>query len=330
MSTSEQKCEIKQPSKVSQVKKAIRKIKIADGYPVVKWVGGKTQILDKVFKLFPLELKNYHEPFVGGGSVLFELLNRVKSGKITLTGKVFAYDYNATLISMYKHIQSVPVELFKALNKIVRKYNNCSQLANKKDLNRKAHSLKDVNGIKENYYYWIRHCYNNLEDGTVKRSAMFIFLNKTCFRGVFREGPNGFNVPYGNYKTSKFPTKRELCNLSRLLKEVIFEQSDFRNSIANVEVGDFCYLDPPYAKETKTSFVGYNARGFGEQDHKDLFKLCNGLRDDGKRFLMSNACVSDVLSAFPEDKFTIEKINCKRSINSKNPGAKTTEVLIYF
>lgn len=281
--------------------------------PFLKWVGGKTQILDSVLGNFPDKIHDYHEIFVGGGSVLFSVLDRCN-----VTGKLYAYDLNKTLIQVYKDVQSRPTELHAEVMKLFSVYDSL----NGTEINRKPTNEDEALTSKESYYYWIRHLYNK-EEGD--RSAMFIFLNKTCFRGVFREGPNGFNVPYGHYKTTpQFLTVDEFKNISAKLQRVEFKHRDFRDAITRVKSNDFMYLDPPYAPETKTSFVGYTKDGFGFDDHETLFKM---IKTCGAQFVMSNAGVDLVRNAFCD--YKICDVTARRAINSKNPNATTTEVIVY-
>ena len=155
-----------------------------------------------------------------------------------------------------------------------------------------------------------------------------MFLNKTCFRGMYREGPNGFNVPYGHYKkTPTIITKEELDYISDLMKDVVFLQSDFCKSVQNIRSGDFVYLDPPYAPETENSFVGYTADGFGLETHNKLFSEIRKLHKQKIQFVMSNAKVDLVVNNFNDCK--CDDIIARRAINSKKPGSTTTEVLIY-
>jgi DNA adenine methylase len=154
---------------------------------------------------------------------------------------------------------------------------------------------------------------------------MFIFLNKTCFRGLYREGPNGFNVPYGNYKNPNILNKEHLKNINKLIKNVKFKNYDYKKSFTNIKKNDFIYLDPPYAPENETSFVKYNKNGFNIDEHKNLFKLCNQLNE---KFIMSNSNVKLVIDNFNNNKFNIHTIECKRRINSKKPQTKTNEVII--
>ena len=293
--------------------------------PIIKWVGGKTQIIDKLLDAFPPVIDNYHEIFLGGGSVLLELLDRLKAGKIKVTGRIYAYDVNEPLIYVYKNIQSNHNELYRIIRGFIDEFNACSG----SDVNRAPISIEDAKLSKENYYYWTRARYNRLsptEKTTIEGSALFIFLNKTCFRGVFRVGPNGFNVPYGHYANPEIINRAHLDEMHELIRDVVFECADFTVSMGAGKIGDgdFVYLDPPYAPENAKSFVGYTDKGFPLDQHNRLFGMCRGL----KKMMMSNADVALVRQNFPVEQYTTTVVSCKRSINSKNPEAKTNEVII--
>ena len=295
--------------------------------PILKWVGGKTQIIDKVITNFPVEINNYREAFLGGGSVLLTLLSYVKSGIITIQGNIYAYDLNEPLIYIYKNIQTHHNELYDVLLAIITEFNECGT----GEINRAPANIEEAKIAKENYYYWIRSEYNKLslhDKKSVLGSAMFIFLNKTCFRGVFRVGPKGFNVPYGHYNNPEIINKEHLEEIHNLIQNVVFECCDFNTSLTIVEPNDFVYLDPPYAPETDTSFVGYTENGFNIENHNNLFKLIHMLTDTNKKIMLSNADVSLVRENFTNEKYSTLSILCKRSINSKNPDAKAKEVII--
>ena len=290
--------------------------------PILKWVGGKTQIVDKLLQEFPTEINNYREIFLGGGSVLFAILSCVKNGAIQIRGKIRAYDANESLIGVYKNIQTNHEELYDKLQELINEMNKCGD----GEINRKPANIEEARLAKENYYYWIRNKYNQLTDKkTTTASAMFIFLNKTCFRGVFRVGPNGFNVPYGHYNNPEIVNREHLDEIHELIQGVIFECSDFTKSLESLETNDFIYLDPPYAPEKETSFVGYTENGFNMENHQTLFNVLNGTN---AKWMLSNADVKLVRDNFTDEKYKIESIVCKRSINSKNPHAKAKEVII--
>ena len=296
--------------------------------PLLKWVGGKTQILDKLMENFPSEMNNYHEIFLGGGSVLLSVLSYVNEGLIKIHGKIYASDANETLIYVYKNIQSNHTELFEKIQDIIKEFNECDN----GELNRAPKNISEAKVSKENYYYWVRSEYNKLsadDKKTVSGSAMFIFLNKTCFRGVFRIGPKGFNVPYGHNKNPEIINKSHLDAVNVLVQRVEFVCSDFTVSLSNIEEGDYLYLDPPYAPEKSTSFVGYTENGFDIDMHNNLFDILYEIENKNKnKFMMSNSDVELVREKFPENCYKIIPVLCKRSINSKNPDAKAKEVII--
>lgn len=301
--------------------------KIHNPKPILKWVGGKTQILDKLILDFPVEINNYREIFLGGGSVLLCLLSYIKNGTIKTHGNIYAYDLNEPLIYVYKNIQTRHNELYDKLQSLIAEYNECEN----GEINRNPATIEEAKCAKENYYYWIRSEYNKLEPSDKKSilgSALFIFLNKTCFRGVFRVGPNGFNVPYGHYNNPEVINKEHLEEISGLIQNVIFECCDFNTSLTLVEDNDFVYIDPPYAPEKDSSFVGYTKNGFNIEDHNNLFKLIHSLTNSNKKIMLSNADVCLVRENFINEKYNTVSILCKRSINSKNPQAKTKELII--
>ncbi len=291
--------------------------------PFLKWVGGKTQIIEKLLKHFPKEIENYHEPFVGGGSVLLAILSLRKENKIIIKNKIYAYDLNPMLIRVYQNIQKHKKELYKYIEKYINEYDGLKGTT----VNRNPTTLEEAKSSKESYYYWLRKKYNDMDKTTVECSALFMILNKTCFRGLYREGPNGFNVPYGHYKkTPTIISKKDLDEISNLIKDVEFLEMSFVKSILRATQGDFIYLDPPYVPVDVKSFVKYTADGFDLETHKKLFDEIVELNKKKIRFVLSNAKVDMVVNYFNE--FNIEELVARRAIHSKNPNSTAVEVII--
>jgi len=302
-------------------------IKYIDNYnemtrPFLKWVGGKSKLLKDILPLVQREFNNYHEIFLGGGSVLLGIVSLISEGKINMKGKIYAYDINDKLINVYKQVQSNHEELYKHIEYYTSEYNSIKS----QHVNRRPTTIEEAITSKESYYYWIRSKYNKTDNTKVDEAALFLFLNKTCFRGIYREGPNGFNVPFGNYKSAlNIISEKELLYMSKLIKNVVFRDISFIESIKNVKTGDFVYLDPPYAPENSKSFVGYVSEGFNMESHKRLFNEIKKLED--VKFIMSNSKVDLVIDNFKE--FNCIDVIARRAINCKNPEATTTEVIIY-
>ena len=293
--------------------------------PILKWVGGKTQLLDNVLGLFPTELENYHEPFLGGGSVLLAFLSEIQEGKRNLSGAVYASDINPILIALYKHVQNNVDGLIVELKQLETQFRALTGTV----VNRKATSVEEAKSSQESYYYWIRSQFNSLSDKTtLQASATMVFLNKTCFKGLYREGPHGFNVPFGHYKNPTICDEGNLRAVSELIQPVVFACESYEQSLSSVQAGDFVYLDPPYAPETDTSFDTYVAGGFPKEAHEKLFTMCQGFKQKQVQFLLSNANVPLVLNAFPEPQYQVYLVAARRAIHSKDPSATTNEVLI--
>ena len=286
--------------------------------PILKWVGGKTQIIDALLQRFPRVIRDYHEPFLGGGSVLLGLLS---TPSITLSGTIYASDLNANLIGFYQSLQRAPDDLIRETHALIEEFEQCRDT----EVHR-APTRDQAFTSRESYYFWIRSQFNAMsvdQRMTPRGSAMMLFLNKTCFRGMYREGPHGFNVPYGNYVHIGIMDEH-IRTVSRLIQGVVFRVQSFTDSLRTVQPGDFVYLDPPYAPETNRSFVSYTTDGFALEQHEALFARCHTLACS---WMMSNADVPLVREAFPAPYSTLV-LSCRRAIHSKKPGSKTNEVLI--
>lgn len=302
----------------------------------LKWVGGKHKLLDHIIPNIPLEIENYHEIFLGGGSVLLAILSLQKQNKIKINKKIYAYDLNNSLINCFKQIQKNPQKIYYLVCAIKKTF---LSIETNILLDSEGNAIKGAPKVtkdnfmttREHYYYWIRNLYNNSSKTSQKSAAYFIFLNKTGFRGMYREGQDGkFNIPYGLKDKKIDPSmisKDEIENISRLIKNVEFICCDFEKSLKNPNLGDFVYLDPPYAPEKDNSFVKYTKKGFNLDTHKSLFKLTKDLNKKNIKFIMSNSAVKLVKDNFED--CTIDDIIRRNAIHSKKPGSKAKEVVIY-
>ena len=270
----------------------------------MKWVGGKSKLLPKIIPLFPKEITNYHELFLGGGSVLLSVLTAIKDKKLKVTGTICAYDSNPILIAFYRAIRGDYKKLYETVRKIM-----------------KAGEKND----KKEYFYHIRTIYNLRKEINLMKIAEFVYLNKTCFRGLFRLNQmGGFNVPYGHYDNPSICDETSYKEISELISDVEFYCLDFEEGRENIDKGDFVYMDPPYVPEKKNGFVSYSKEGFSKEKHESLFKIC---KEAEFKFVLSNSNTDIVKDSLK--KFTILEIDARRAIHSKNPGSKTKELLIY-
>jgi DNA adenine methylase len=220
---------------------------------------------------------------------------------------------------MFINIQKNPKELYEILQPMIEHFHKADEIA------------------KERYYYQLREYYNTFSEENKKTStasAIFIFLNKTGFRGLYREGPKGYNVPYGHYKNPEIINYEHLMEVSSLIQNVEFQVMDFSDSLNeifstehNKSNSNLIYLDPPYVPLNSKSFTKYNESDFSLNKHNSLFEMC---QSSPISFIMSNSDTQLIRSSFNQEKYTIDQIECKRSINSKNPGEKAMEVIISF
>ena len=295
--------------------------------PFLKWVGGKTQILEDVLSKFPPQIQDYYEPFLGGGSVLLGLLSKIRSNEIHVSGKIRASDLNADLISLYRNIQSNVEALLVELRILCGEYGACDSGG---PVNRAATNREEALSSPESYYFWIRMRFNGLAAevrSSALASAMFLFLNKTCFRGLYRVGPRGFNVPFGNYKSPSVFDEAHIREVSEWIRDVEFSVAPFEVAMGPAGAGDFAYLDPPYAPENEKSFVAYTADGFDLAANQRLFRVCREATEKRVRFALSNADVDLIREAFRG--YRTLTLSCRRAIHSKEPDAKTNELLIW-
>ena len=294
--------------------------------PLLKWVGGKTQIIHKILDSMPAAMQNYHELFVGGGSVLLGVLHRIRTGQITVAGSVCAYDLNSSLVGFYLNVQNNHKALYDATSALVAEYRACGA----GPVNRNPMSLTYAMSNRESYYDGIRARLDDLsraERLSAAGSAHFIFLNKTGFRGMYREGPNGFNVSYGNYKqVPDILNWEHLVQIHNLIQNVVFECVGFDISTTVPRAGDFVYMDPPYVPLDDKSFVGYTHMGFSADHHASLFSKIHAMHNNHVLIMMSNSDTKKIRDAFGH--YNIETVECRRAINSRDPSAACLEVIV--
>ena len=300
--------------------------------PFLKWVGGKHKLLTHITSKIPKQINSYHDIFLGGGSVLLALLTLEKNNKISINGTINAYDLNERLINTFKQVKNNHELLILLTKNLIQQYENIKINSHKQKGAPKV-NIENYNQTREHFYYWICHKFNTTNYNTTLNAAYFIFLNKTGFRGMFRENKNGdYNIPFGlkDRKTLNFPNvilEDNINSISQLIQKVEFHHLDFENSIKKVKKGDFVYLDPPYVPEDKKSFVGYNACGFDLETHNKLFGLDRKFKSQKVKFIMSNSNTDLVNNTFVD--YNKEIITARRAINSKNPADKTKEVVIF-
>ena len=289
--------------------------------PFVKWAGGKGSLISQLKNFYPFELENekinkYVEPFVGGGAVLINILQKYD------VKEAYAFDINIDLINCYNVIKTNVEELIKEL-----------------ELKEKAF-LFLADEERQKYFYDVRKEYNSYriseEELSIKRAAEFIFLNRTCFNGLYRVNKNGeFNVPCGKYKNPTICDSRNLRNLSFLIRNVEFQYGDYKKSEKYIDSNTFVYFDPPYRPLSITSgFTSYTKEDFNDENQKELANYFKELDGKNAKLMLSN---SNPKNTNKEDNFfeeiykgfNINEISAKRMINANVKGrGEISELLI--
>ena len=291
-----------------------------EAHPFIKWAGGKKKVLPYIetHYSFNEKINKYVEPFVGGGAVLFDILNKYDLKEIYIA------DTNKELINTYKVIKKCPNELIAQLTKIENDY------------------IPYTKNIRRDIYNHIRTQYNRLKKSyssgpDIMLAAYFIFLNKTCFNGLYRVNKNDeFNVPMGDYKNPKICDEDNILAVSKKLQNVIIENIDYQDTLKYIDEDTFVYLDPPYRPLTKTSdFTSYTKDSFNDEDQIKLAKYINKVDALGGMFLLSNSDPKniDIDDNFFDDlysNYSIKRIEVGRAINSKgDKRGKVSELLIH-
>ena len=253
--------------------------------PVVKWVGGKRQLLDEISSLLPKKITSYCEPFVGGGAVLLFIQ----------PSKAIVNDLNSDLIAVYETIRDDVDTLIEMLK---THENNAEYF----------YTIRDMDRDRETYLLMSK----------VEKASRLIYLNKTCFNGLFRVNSSGeFNSPFGHYKNPNIVNEPILRAVSKYFNSgnILFYSEDFADTLARVHKGCFVYLDPPYDPVSDTaSFTGYNKGGFDKNEQIRLKQCCDDLTKRGIKFLLSNSATDFIKELYKDYDITIVK--AKRVINA--------------
>jgi DNA adenine methylase len=295
--------------------------------PFIKWVGGKTQLLEQFENFYPQELhngmiKNYVEPFVGGGALFFRLAQRYNLENIYLS------DLNQDLILTYKVVQQRPKDLLEILAQYQINYQHTPQIQ-RQDLFLTVRKHFNLQRLEINY--------TKLSHNWILRAAQFIFLNKTCFNGLFRLNSKGeFNVPYGKYKTALIFDPVNIMAVSDLLQNANIQYANYTNCWEYVSKNTFVYFDPPYRPISPTAnFTTYINNGFNDREQLQLAQFFQKLDQEKKaKLMLSN---SDPFNHNPNDNFfataysdyNIHRVTANRAVNcdGKKRG-KITELVI--
>lgn len=255
--------------------------------PLVKWAGGKRQLLEKLDQRLPEKWGTYFEPFVGGGALLVNLYNREKIRKAVIS------DLNKELINFYRVVKTYPEKLIDEIHDPI--FQN-----NRESFNEIKTEFNEIIGTNRN---------------KVKRAAFLIYLNKHGYNGLWRVNSKGkYNVPFGSHVKRSLPSDQAIINFHKMLEDVEILNVDFEKAVKTAQKGDFIYFDPPYHPISKTaSFTDYNSNGFKIQDQKRLAELFKRLSDQGVFVMLSNSQIQIIENLYAG--FNIQQVEAKRFIN---------------
>lgn len=266
--------------------------------PILKWAGGKRQLLSEIIPLVPSSFDAYYEPFVGAGAVLLALQPQ----------KAIVNDANTELITVYEVIRDNPSELIDLLKQHEAKHN------------------------KEHYYLirdLDRHedAFSSLDK--ITKAARTIYLNRTCFNGLYRVNQKGyFNTPMGRNTSIQIVNEVGIQKISQYLNSanIAFLNSDYHFALETVSSGDFVFLDPPYFPTSRDSFVRYDMSPFGIEEQHELKKVCDQLTQKGIRFIESNSDCDEIRELYSD--YRLIEIDVRRSINARVDGRRGKELII--
>lgn len=263
--------------------------------PIIKWVGGKYQLLNKIREMLPKDYRKYYEPFLGGGAVLLDICPE----------EAVVNDINPELINMYIQVRDNVEDVIEDLAVL--------------------DSWHEHRDDPKGYYYKIREDFNsNLGDDIPMQAARFIYLNKHCFNGLYRVNSKGeFNVPFNGKLTGASFHPERLRDVSKQLKNVEFKCGDFEQAAKGANPKDFIFIDSPYAPLTQTSFVDYTKEGFSYEDHVRLSDFYKELSDLGVYCMLTNHDTELIRHLYRGFNFT--EVDVRRSINRNGDGRKGKE-----
>lgn len=267
--------------------------------PFVKWAGGKRQLLVQIRERMPEKYNKYYEPFVGGGAVVFELLPE----------KAVINDINRALVNAYKQICDSPKAFIDAVNQL------------------DSEMWEDG----KEYYYSLREHYNDKlmrEEFDVELAALFVFINKHCFNGLYRVNGKGlFNVPYNNSRKQSID-EDSIWAISEYLKKVTIMEGDFQSACEDAKAGDFVFIDSPYAPLNPTSFESYTKEGFDIESHRRLAELYDELTARGCYCMLTNHNTELINELYGNKGYRIDVVSVKRLINADASKRVGEEVII--
>lgn len=275
--------------------------------PFVKWVGGKGKLVPELEKYFPKKFNRYFEPFVGGGALFYEVIqkNNIVFSSIN--------DINKKLIVTYKQIQQDPKKIISLLKNIENEY--------------KKLSLEE----QKEYFYTIRKKYNKESLDNITIAVYLIFLNKTCFNGMYRENSKGeYNIPFGDQKNPTICDEKNILAVSKCLKNTEINNLSFEEAVEKCKKGDYIYFDPPYYPINATSsFTSYSKNSFGPREQEKLRNVFIKLARKGCFVMLSNSNTDFIKEIYKEYKDYFKYIYATRSINSNgNKRGKILEIVI--
>jgi len=287
--------------------------------PFVKWAGGKGQLLEQLDALLPQDFARrdnlvYVEPFVGGAAMLFHVLSKYPNIR-----RAVINDANSELVATYKTIKARPEQLIGRLSRLQEEFGRCA-----------------TEELRQDMYLKMRDKFNSHKSDELEMASLFIFLNKTCFNGLYRVNSKGeFNVPFGKAKNPAICNAENIRALNKALQKVTILKGDFEDVMKSVEGKAFFYFDPPYRPLTKSAaFTAYARGGFNDDEQRRLARFCRKLDRRGHQWMLSN---SDPHNVDPGDDFfdelyrgfDIKRVVASRAINSKGDGrGKIAELVI--